>query len=763
MPTTGLKFLTEDKSRVGGYLVVFGDAQTRDLHGEYFTPTTDFCLDMFPVRPMLYHHGLDGKLETNLIGRIDTIKMDDVGLWAEAQLELHNRYVQAIREMIEKGALGWSSGSLPHLVKTERDGWIKCWPIVEGSATPSPAEPRRTDIRVIKSIYKSAGLDTNALQLPDQDLADPPQLLDVSMPDPNAEGTPPETKEPDAKESNALDVPLPMTSVPSLDHLKAALQTTKRPIDGGGMKMNPEMIAALMALMNDMGITIPEDKRDMLTQRIGEMLGNQMSVNEAALAGTYMTEGDKMVNAPAGKAAFTKAYQVAASLVRTGGNTISAGALEAAKGLNGGRGDMPASKIDGIGGGFNTQTGLQITRGSKFDGLSPEDLSYMMTFIGGMASHQNKSYTPSEEIMGAFLHGAQKALERGEQLSPLAHRALKSYKANELNTSTQSGFGDDWVPTLWSDQIWNRVRADNTVAPQIPIIEMTSNPFTLPIETTDPAVYSVPETSDETQLVLSGSGSAIPDSKLGTGNVTLTAAKLALRVGYANEVDEDSLFPFAKQLREKAQRVLQDAIDNVFLNGDNTASGNINLDGGTPGATEKYNVSFKGILFFPITNVATYGINMGGAAPTLAQIRALRAKLPNAYATKINDLVMFCDFPTYMKLLNIPELLTIDKYGQNASVVTGEVGRIDGIRVLITNEMSLAASNGKVSSTSANNTLGRLVIVHRPSFYAGYRRQVKTHVEYLSYYDSYQMTATVRPALVRRDNQCAAVMYNIGV
>jgi hypothetical protein len=34
-----------DTCRIGGYLVVWGDQDHRDLHGEYFTPGTELALD----------------------------------------------------------------------------------------------------------------------------------------------------------------------------------------------------------------------------------------------------------------------------------------------------------------------------------------------------------------------------------------------------------------------------------------------------------------------------------------------------------------------------------------------------------------------------------------------------------------------------------------------------------------------------------------------------------------------------------------------
>ena len=152
-----VKMVDAPAGRVGGYLLVWGvsphkgggsaeGAQQiqRDMQGEYFTPQTDVGLDWYEQRPVLYHHGLDGNLKAAVIGVIDTLTPDETGLWAEAQLDLHKRYVRAVQRLVDQGVLSWSSGSLPHLVDVDGDGRIKCWPIVEGSLTPTPAEPRHS-------------------------------------------------------------------------------------------------------------------------------------------------------------------------------------------------------------------------------------------------------------------------------------------------------------------------------------------------------------------------------------------------------------------------------------------------------------------------------------------------------------------------------------------------------------------------------------------------------------------------------------------
>ena len=129
--------------KIGGYLVTFGGL---DLTGDYFTADTDF--GEYARLPVLYHHGFDPKFKTRRIGTAD-VHIDDVGLWAEAQLELRDEYEKMVYDLAQKGKLGWSSGAANHVVTKTTDetgSKITQWYMAEASLTPTPAEPRNSVI-----------------------------------------------------------------------------------------------------------------------------------------------------------------------------------------------------------------------------------------------------------------------------------------------------------------------------------------------------------------------------------------------------------------------------------------------------------------------------------------------------------------------------------------------------------------------------------------------------------------------------------------
>lgn len=150
--------------RIGHYAVLWGDPAKRDLTGEYFTRQTADLETLFRAvgkLPLLYQHTLDDQLKTSVVGLVDVLAPDDVGLWYEAQLTMAGEYRAAMEELIGAGALGTSSGTLPGARRVDRrTGEIKRWAIAELSLTPTPAEPRMMErpAAEIKAAWKAAGL-----------------------------------------------------------------------------------------------------------------------------------------------------------------------------------------------------------------------------------------------------------------------------------------------------------------------------------------------------------------------------------------------------------------------------------------------------------------------------------------------------------------------------------------------------------------------------------------------------------------------------
>jgi hypothetical protein len=119
------------------------------------------------------------------------------------------------------------------------------------------------------------------------------------------------------------------------------------------------------------------------------------------------------------------------------------------------------------------------------------------------------------------------------------------------------------------------------------------------------------------------------------------------------------------------------------------------------------------------------------------------------------------DGGTYARLLALPEFVTMDKAGALATAQTGQIGFLDGIPVLVAGQLPLTEADGKVGA--GPNNRGTAVCVYRGGWFVGYRRKIAVSVDYLPYYDSYQLTATVRLGFGRFDDDTASALINIAV
>lgn len=150
-PDGSVKIIKQDEETaiVGGYGVIFGG---KDLVGETFTPATDFMLDAVPSKVVTYDHAMNEPIK-HFIGKTIREEIDEKGIWVEAQLDKAKDYVAEVLKLVEDGALGWSSGSIGHLVQLQ-ESLIKRWPIFEYALTPTPAEPRTLSAERIKALQE---------------------------------------------------------------------------------------------------------------------------------------------------------------------------------------------------------------------------------------------------------------------------------------------------------------------------------------------------------------------------------------------------------------------------------------------------------------------------------------------------------------------------------------------------------------------------------------------------------------------------------
>jgi hypothetical protein len=83
----------------------------------------------------------------------------------------------------------------------------------------------------------------------------------------------------------------------------------------------------------------------------------------------------------------------------------------------------------------------------------------------------------------------------------------------------------------------------------------------------------------------------------------------------------------------------------------------------------------------------------------------------------------------YLSLLALTEVITVDKYGPSATILTGEIGKVHGIPIIPTEELGKTDTSGYINQSAGSNTKGSFVIVHTPSWVKGIKREVKMEAD----------------------------------
>lgn len=113
--------------------------------------------------------------------------------------------------------------------------------------------------------------------------------------------------------------------------------------------------------------------------------------------------------------------------------------------------------------------------------------------------------------------------------------------------------------------------------------------------------------------------------------------------------------------------------------------------------------------------------NDHGAAPTADMFNEARGPL-GTYGVRPSDLTYITDVGTYIKSLGIAEFHTLDKLRPQATWLNGQLAQVDGIPVIVSEQMAKSDADGKV--TDGGNTKGRPLVVNRPQWCLWFRREL---------------------------------------
>ena len=289
-----------------------------------------------------------------------------------------------------------------------------------------------------------------------------------------------------------------------------------------------------------------------------------------------------------------------------------------------------------------------------------------------------------------------------------------------------AGAGLEFIPTQFSAQLFDRVRAALLLAGRFIQVNAPSDPYKWPVAGGD--IYGVgvaPSTALPTTLDSASTPTA-------TANVTFTHSKMRLRDGIAAEEIEDSIVAVVPYVNERLAIGAAKTLERAIINGDNLTP---HMDTDVQAVSEATKGFRLGIAGVPLwnglrwltinTEVASTGlVNAGGTgAFSLGDIQDGMAKTGKfGLPTQLNNLVHVMGVPAYYLGMKFAELLTIEKFGPFATVVNGVLTKVLGIDVLPSGEFPVNLTGATaINDAGANNTTS-WIIVNTNAFAVSYRR-----------------------------------------
>lgn len=327
-------------------------------------------------------------------------------------------------------------------------------------------------------------------------------------------------------------------------------------------------------------------------------------------------------------------------------------------------------------------------------------------------------------------------------VDPTATRLFKGFRRSELAKalSHAGGLGAEWIPTGFSADLIDRVVLELEVANLHRWVPMPRNPFTFPIKTAGSTAYLVAENTNDHE-----SASRIPTTNVATDNVTLTGIKLGARSEYSTEVEEDSIIPVLPMIKEDVQRAMKEAIETATINGDTTSPHRDSDVTVATDARKAWDGYRDRVQASAKVSLATFNVE---------NIRAIR-KAMGKYGVKPGQLAYVTGFSGYSQLLSLKDsssnqvLLTMDKYGPNATILSGELGRLDGSPLIVSEfvRQDLNAAGDYDATVSAKTIL---LVIYRPALMYGDLRKVTVKTQENIDTDQMILVITQRLAFQRR-------------
>lgn len=297
--------------------------------------------------------------------------------------------------------------------------------------------------------------------------------------------------------------------------------------------------------------------------------------------------------------------------------------------------------------------------------------------------------------------------------------------------------GAEWVPTMVSDNYVEEYNLERKVAALFQEIKMPSNPYTYPVLTNGAIARKLGEAAKLGSV----------DGFSSSSTITFTAVKMSNQYELPEELQEDSAVDVMKVIRMELIQGQEKAMEIAILEGD-TASTHQHTNTQIPGASgvpaaDSSERFFDGLRKRALAASAT--VNAGGTPVNESHLSSARQGL-GKFGVNPAELAIICGPKGYNEMLQLDDVRTLEQYGPQAPVLSGELAKYEGIPVIVSEYLREDTNASGVNASSAS-TFASILLVNRKRWFTGLRRAIQVRVEnYRTQFDLWDMVSFARKA-----------------
>jgi len=355
------------------------------------------------------------------------------------------------------------------------------------------------------------------------------------------------------------------------------------------------------------------------------------------------------------------------------------------------------------------------------------------SFDGGSAGKVTPQWFQKSQAKGIELEYQKRAdnlylIAQILKVNPRNTMLFQKYAEDtEFNKAMDTVENADWIPTQLSAKLQDEIHLALKVAALHGRVPMPTQPYELPYVAGQTTAYLVGEAVAE-------DSSRFTKSSMKSAKVTFDAKKIGARVLLSEEITEDSIIPVLPLIKKDIKRALSFAIEDATVNGDTSGT---HQDSDVTGAKDarKAWMGYRKLAqaSLDLVNVLT--------ATKLRQLRGLMG----VYGVNPTDLALVVSIAGYLQLIDLTEVKTVDKYGNNATIIKGELAKIDNIPIIVSEKCRDDLNVSGVYDGMTETRTG-MSLVYRDALLFGDRRAVTVKTDFDIERDQNILVATQRLA-----------------